>query len=567
MKYKIIRILDVAGLRVFEPVVLLCYGEEPQQQLKQIGLYIAIPILVMIACVVAWDQIGPRIKTRAGEVPTPAQVVQAYDGIADFHNREYTKVSDYNEAGEAREEALAATQQEIQALDNNWEAISQQSEALLDRLIAKIPDQAQSKKSEIESGWKKLNAELATSETTPTEAARRKFAFVEDVSAQFVSASLSKLSDAVGAQEQAYKKEQQTRAKALVGMANKIATDDYKQKVDYVQLVNEHLRKTNEKNEHLKSLRAELSERRGKSLPEVESLRQQISTTGQKAEFLKTRVNLLTEDNREQKVAHAQSEMEDLKRQYAVASGPAMFTLAQQLIQRQERIDTIAGSEFAKPPTFFDQIWTSLKCVFTGFFIATAIAIPIGVFCGMSRVFMASMTPLISLFKPVSPIVWLPIVFFIVGAFITRPDEAWIQPSFLSSAITVALCSLWPTLVNTALGVSAIDQDHLNVARVLRLGLWDRLTKIIIPSALPLIFTGLRISLGVGWMVLIAAELLSSSPGLGKFVWDMFNNGSSATFAQMFVACGFVGVIGLLLDRIMIVFQRMVSFDGAPTAL
>ena len=84
---------------------------------------------------------------------------------------------------------------------------------------------------------------------------------------------------------------------------------------------------------------------------------------------------------------------------------------------------------------------------------------------------------------------------------------------------------------------------------------------------MPLIFAGLRISLGVGWMVLIAGELLSSSPGLGKFVWDMFNNGSSETFAQMFVVVFFVGVIGLLLDRMMIVFQRMVSFDGAPTAI
>ena len=154
-----------------------------------------------------------------------------------------------------------------------------------------------------------------------------------------------------------------------------------------------------------------------------------------------------------------------------------------------------------------------------------------------------------------------------MGGFIKVPEEAWIPPAFLSTAITVALCSLWPTLVNTALGVASIDKDHLNVARVLRLGIWSRLTKIVIPSALPLIFTGLRISLGVGWMVLIAGELLSSSPGLGKFVWDMFNNGSSETFAQMFVVVFYVGLVGLLLDRIMIILQRAVSFDGAPTAI
>jgi nitrate/nitrite transport system permease protein len=177
------------------------------------------------------------------------------------------------------------------------------------------------------------------------------------------------------------------------------------------------------------------------------------------------------------------------------------------------------------------------------------------------------MVPLISLFKPVSPIVWLPIVFIIVGGFIDDPETSAVHPAFLSSAITVALCSLWPTLVNTALGVASIEKDYLNVAKVLKLGFWSRLFKIVIPSALPLMFTGLRISLGVGWMVLVAAELLSSSEGIGKFVWDMFNNGSSETFAQMFVVVFIVGVVGLILDRIMIILQRAVSFEAAASGL
>ena len=112
-----------------------------------------------------------------------------------------------------------------------------------------------------------------------------------------------------------------------------------------------------------------------------------------------------------------------------------------------------------------------------------------------------------------------------------------------------------------------IDARVDNVARVLQLGFFSRLVKIVIPSALPLIFAGLRISPGVGWMVLIAAELLSSSEGIGKFVWDQFNNGASDSFAMMFVVVFVVGVIGFLLDRIMIVFQRLVSFDGAPAAM
>jgi nitrate/nitrite transport system permease protein len=172
------------------------------------------------------------------------------------------------------------------------------------------------------------------------------------------------------------------------------------------------------------------------------------------------------------------------------------------------------------------------------------------------------MAPLIQIFKPVSPLAWLPIVMIVVGAlYTTDPREAWFEKSFISSAFTVALCSLWPTLTNTALGVASIDKDHLNVARVLNLGFWTRITKIVVPSALPLMFAGLRISLGVGWMVLIAAEMLAQNPGLGKFVWDMFQNGSSQTLAQIMVAVGTIGIIGFLLDRMMIALQRLGSFD------
>ena len=217
--------------------------------------------------------------------------------------------------------------------------------------------------------------------------------------------------------------------------------------------------------------------------------------------------------------------------------------------------------------------------MFTGFLLASIIAIPIGILCGLSNTFMAAMTPFIALFKPVSPLVWLPIVMIIVGGFMPDPDNHWlivtlakvpilkeykIDPMFLSSAITVALCSLWATLVNTALGVGSIDKDHLNVARVLRLGFFARLFKIIIPTALPLIFAGLRISLGVGWMVLVAAEILSTSEGIGKFVNDMYTNGSAESFAQIFVVVFIVGFIGMVLDRIMVFLQRLVSFDTSP---
>ena len=126
---------------------------------------------------------------------------------------------------------------------------------------------------------------------------------------------------------------------------------------------------------------------------------------------------------------------------------------------------------------------------------------------------------------------------------------------------TVTLCSLWPTLINTAFGVAGIDKDHLNVAKVLKLSWWQRIFKIVLPSALPLIFTGMRLSLGVGWMVLIAAEMLAQNPGLGKFIWDEFQNGSSNSLGRIMVAVIAIGLIGFLLDRAMLGIQRRVSWD------
>jgi nitrate/nitrite transport system permease protein len=166
----------------------------------------------------------------------------------------------------------------------------------------------------------------------------------------------------------------------------------------------------------------------------------------------------------------------------------------------------------------------------------------------------AAVNPLVQIFKPVSPLAWLPIVTMVVSA-VYVSDDPMFEKSFLTSAITVTLCSLWPALINTALGVASIDKDLVNVGRVLKLGWWTKVNRIVLPSALPLIFTGLRLSLGVGWMVLIAAEMLAQNPGLGKFVWDEFQNGSSESLARILVAVFTIGIIGFLLDRVMLALQ------------
>jgi nitrate/nitrite transport system permease protein len=210
--------------------------------------------------------------------------------------------------------------------------------------------------------------------------------------------------------------------------------------------------------------------------------------------------------------------------------------------------------QYTGKPTYIDQIVTSLATVFTGFVLAALVAVPLGIVAGLSRTVNAAINPIVQIFKPVSPLAWLPIVTIVVSAAYTSATPL-VQKSFLTSAVTVTLCSLWPALINTSLGVASIDKDLLNVGRVLELGWFAKVFKIVLPSALPLIFTGLRLSLGVAWMVLIAAEMLAQNPGLGKFVWDEFQNGSSASLARIFVAVLTIGGIGFLLDRVMLALQ------------
>ena len=221
--------------------------------------------------------------------------------------------------------------------------------------------------------------------------------------------------------------------------------------------------------------------------------------------------------------------------------------------------DEVKNRRYAGKPTFPGQILTSIQTVFLGFLIGTIIAVPLGILCGLSPTANAAINPLVQIFKPVSPLAWLPIVTMVVSA---TAGEGRLPKSFIVSAVTVTLCSMWPTLINTALGVATIDKDLVNVGRVLKLGLWTRITKLVLPSALPLIFTGLRLSLGVGWMVLIAAEMLAQNPGLGKFVWDEFQNGSQDSLARIMVAVLTIGLIGFALDRLMFALQQLFTFSN-----
>ncbi|MEN3791385.1 ABC transporter permease [Fulvimarina sp. MAC3] len=223
--------------------------------------------------------------------------------------------------------------------------------------------------------------------------------------------------------------------------------------------------------------------------------------------------------------------------------------------------DRVQTRTYTGAPTYPEQIFTSLKTVFLGFLLATVIAVPVGIACGLSSTINGALNPLIQIFKPVSPLAWLPIVTMIVSALYVNASDS-LPKSMVVSAITVTLCSLWPTLINTSLGVASIDKDLVNVGKVLQLSTTKTITKLVLPSAMPLIFTGLRLSLGVGWMVLIAAEMLAQNPGLGKFVWDEFQNGSSNSLARIIVAVITIGIVGFILDRIMAALQSAFTFSA-----
>lgn len=209
-------------------------------------------------------------------------------------------------------------------------------------------------------------------------------------------------------------------------------------------------------------------------------------------------------------------------------------------------------------PSFVDQIFRSLQTVFAGFFLAFLIAVPLGIFIGLSPTLKSAFNWFIQIFKPVSPVVWYLLVFMIVKTVLIDSSE---DSSFTISFISVGLCSMWATLVNTAMGVSTVDKDYINVAKVLKLGTFQKIFKVVLPSSLPLIFTGLKITLSVAWMVLIAIELLAQSPGLGLFVWEEFQNGANDSNAKIIVAMFVIGIIGFLLDRLMLSIQNAVSFE------
>ena len=535
IKYGLLKAIDVSGFKVFDPVVRLCFREETGKQCKEIGKFLITPVLFVIGCLLIWSAVAPRHKTKSGEVPTPARIVEAARISHTLDRREDEKEADFQRTGNARTAAIGT----IAALQAEKEQLSSA-----------------------------LKEELATTE----ERVQAKL----DGSVAPVTGSIEKFNERSKAAKA-------TRDAALLALAGQVVTRE-RSTSELLLAGRKHNAAAESEAETLKKLKTRRNEILGDPPRELLDAQLASNAVANEVQHLKKRSEWLQQGNRSVKVAAWNKNAQDAEAQLTAATeAGAAVKAAKNVVKFEKKAEDGAEQEYPRTVTVYFQLKRSLFTVFCGFLMAAFVAIPLGIMCGVNRVVMACLTPVISIFKPVSPVVWLLIFQIVIGAFFLPDPEKHplflffgalplvsslgVNPALIFCACTVAMCAVWPALVNTALGVSSIDQDHLNVARVLRLGFWSRLFKIIIPSSLPLVFAGLRISMGVGWMVLIAAEALSSSDGLGKFVWDEYQNGSSHSFANIIYACFVIGIVGFFLDRIMIFLQRLVSFDDGATAV
>jgi|SRR6185503_5318144 len=190
--------------------------------------------------------------------------------------------------------------------------------------------------------------------------------------------------------------------------------------------------------------------------------------------------------------------------------------------------------------------WYSLVLVAKGYAIALLVGTPMGFLLGLSRRFSQLFDPIIQVLRPVSPLAWLPLGLVLFLGAGKRASE-------LGALFTIAICAMWPTVLNTAVGVRSIPQDYLNVARVLKLSRTKTLLRVLLPATLPYMFTGFRLSLGIAWLVIVAAEMLTGRPGVGGFLWQEYN---ALNYSRIILCILTIGFVGFGLDRLMSVVER-----------
>ncbi len=191
------------------------------------------------------------------------------------------------------------------------------------------------------------------------------------------------------------------------------------------------------------------------------------------------------------------------------------------------------------------QLAYSIGRVALGYLLAVIVAIPLGFLIGMSQLMSRALDPFIQVLKPISPLAWMPLALYTI------------KDSNYSAIFVIFICSVWPMLINTAFGVASVRKEWLNVARTLEVGAFKRAFTVILPAAAPTILTGMRISIGIAWLVIVAAEMLVGGTGIGYFVWNEWNN---LSITNVIIAILLIGIVGMLLDQILARFTRMVTF-------
>jgi nitrate/nitrite transport system permease protein len=241
--------------------------------------------------------------------------------------------------------------------------------------------------------------------------------------------------------------------------------------------------------------------------------------------------------------------------------GLAMLLLAWQIIAAKnsnfptpwvtwlEAVKLFSDPFYSKGPN--DQgigwnILASLKRVALGFGMAAVVGIPLGFMIGRFKFLAGMFNPIVALLKPVSPLAWLPIGLLVFKA--ADPAAIW----------SIFICSIWPMVINTAVGVQRVPQDYMNVARVLNLSEWKIITKILFPAVLPYMLTGVRLAIGTAWLVIVAAEMLTGGVGIGFWVWDEWNN---LNVPHIIIAIVVIGVVGLLLELALVTLAKSFTYE------
>jgi nitrate/nitrite transport system permease protein len=253
-------------------------------------------------------------------------------------------------------------------------------------------------------------------------------------------------------------------------------------------------------------------------------------------------------------------------RSYALAVLPPLLGIAMLVLVWQ--IISLGNSSFPSPLTTFDEavkvfsdpfyqkgpndqgigwnVLSSLKRVALGFGLAAVVGIPLGFMIGRFKFMGGMFNPIISLLKPVSPLAWLPIGLMVFKA--ANPAAIW----------SIFICSIWPMIINTAVGVQRVPQDYMNVAKVLNLSEWKILTRILFPSVLPYMLTGVRLAIGTAWLVIVAAEMLTGGVGIGFWVWDEWNN---LNVPHIIIAIVVIGMVGLLLEQLLVTVAKWFTYE------